>query len=66
MKKIKLIVKTNSKKYSINIGLNIVKKISNIIKFNKINFEKCIIIVDKKVPKNKLLDLKNNLLCKKK
>ena len=66
MKKIKLIVKTTSKKYSINIGLNIVKKISNIIKSNKINFEKCIIIVDKKVPKKKLLDLKNNLLCKKK
>ena len=66
MKKIKLIVKTTSKKYSINIGLNIVNKISNIIKSNIINFEKCIIIVDKKVPKKKLLDLKNNLLCKKK
>ena len=36
MKKIKLIVKTTSKKYSINIGLNIVKKISNIIKSNLI------------------------------
>ena len=58
MKKIKLIVKTTSKKYSINIGLNIVKKISNIIKSNKINFEKCIIIVDKKVPKKKIIRFK--------
>ena len=66
MKKIKLIVKTTSKKYPIIIGENIIKKISNIIKSNKINFKNWIIIVDKKITKKKLSDLKNNLLCKKK
>ena len=66
MKRIKLIVKTTSKKYPLIIGENIIKKISNIIKSNQINFKNCIIIVDKKVPKKKLSDLKNNLLCKKK
>ena len=66
MKRIKLIVKTKSKKYPIIVGENIIKKISNIIKSNQINFENCIIIVDKKVPKKKISDLKNNILCKKK
>ena len=66
MKRIKLIVKTTSKKYPIIVGENIIKKISNIIKSNQINFENCIIIVDKKVPKKKISDLKNNILCKKK
>ena len=34
MKRIKLIVKTKSKKYPIIVGENIIKKISNIIKSN--------------------------------
>ena len=66
MKKIKLIIKTNSKKYPIIIGTNIIKNISNIIKSNKIRFTKCLIVADKKVPKKKLLELIKKIQCNKK
>ena len=49
MKKIKLVVKTNSKNYPIIIGSNIIKNISSIIQTNNIKF-------------NKQLTLKNNML----
>ena len=51
MRKTKLIVKTSSKVYPIIIGSNILKNISSILKSNKINLNKCLIIADKKVPK---------------
>ena len=51
MKQIKLLVKTNSKKYPLIIGSNLTKKLSNILKKNSINFNKCFLIVDKNVPK---------------
>ena len=54
MKKIKLIVKTKSKKYPIIIGSNIINEIPSILKSNNIFFEKSLIIVDTKVPKKKL------------
>jgi len=54
MRETKIIVKTNSKKYPIIIGSNILKKISNILKSNNIFFEKCIIITDKNVPKKNI------------
>ena len=66
MKKIKLIVKTNSKKYPLIIGSNILKNSSKIIRSNKIKFQKCMIVVDRKIPKKKLLELKKNISCKKK
>ncbi len=66
MKKIKLIVKTKSKIYPIIIGKNIISKIPNILKSNNINFEKTLIIVDKKIPKNKLTILKKKIVSKKK
>ena len=66
MKKIKLIVKTNSKKYPLIIGSNILKNSSEIIRSNKIKFQKCMIVVDRKIPKKKLLELKKNISCKKK
>ena len=49
MKQIKLIIKTKSQKYPIIIGTNLVEKFSQIIKKNSINFEKCLIVVDKNV-----------------
>ena len=66
MKKIKLIVKTRSKKYPIIIGKNILKNIPAILKFYQIRFKKCLIVVDKKVPKKKLSELKSNILCHRK
>ena len=61
MKKIKLFVKTKSKKYPIIIGSNTINKISNILKSNNIFFEKCLIVFDTKVPKNKLNILKKKV-----
>ena len=66
MKKIKLIVKTKSKKYPIIIGLNIINEISNLLKSNNISFEKSLIIFDSKIPKKKLDILKKKILSKKK
>ncbi len=66
MKKIKLIVKTKSKKYPIIIGPNAITELSNIFKSNNIFFEKCLIIVDTKIPKNKFNILKKKIICKKK
>ena len=61
MKKIKLLIKTKSKKYPIIIGSNIIYKINSILKVNKISFEKILIICDTKVPKKKLNILKNKI-----
>ena len=55
MKNIKLVVKTKLKNYPIMIGSNILKNISNILKSNNISFNKCLIIVDKRVPKKNIL-----------
>ena len=60
----KLLIKTKSKNYPIFIGKNILKKIKNIFKSNNINFNKCLIVVDKKVPKKNLIILKKNIKCK--
>ncbi len=66
MKKIRLIVKTKSKKYPIIIGSNIIKEIKKILKSNNISFEKCLIVYDTKVPRNKLNILKKEIKSKKK
>ena len=54
MKIIKLPIKTNSKKYNIILGSNIINKISSIINSEKIKFNKCLIVVDDNVPKKKI------------
>tara|TARA_Y100000590_G_scaffold40255_1_gene42983 strand:+ start:1 stop:1107 length:1107 start_codon:yes stop_codon:yes gene_type:complete len=66
MKKIKLIVKTKSKKYPIIIGSNIINEIPNILKSSNISFEKSLIIADTKVPKKKLNIIKKKIISKKK
>ena len=66
MKKIKLLVKTKSKKYQIIIGSNIISEMPNILKSNNIFFKKSLIIYDTKVPKNKLNILKKKIKSKQK
>ena len=44
-------IKTNTKKYSIIIGSNIIKNIKNILSHQKISFEKCLVVIDKNIPK---------------
>ena len=51
MKPIKLIVKTNSEKYPIIIGRNLVSSLSQLLKKNSINFKKCLLVLDKNIPK---------------
>ena len=65
MKKIKLLVKTQSKTYPVIIGLNIINQINYLLDLNNINFEKCLIVCDSKVPKKKLDILKKKLISKK-
>ena len=65
MKKIKLNVKTKSKEYPIIIGKNIISQTSNILKLNNFNFEKILIVVDKKIPKKKIEILKKKFSNKK-
>ena len=45
-------INTKSKRYNIYIGNNIVIKLPKILKKEKINFQKSLIVVDKNVPKN--------------
>ena len=65
MRPIKLLVKTNSKNYPIIIGNNILNKLRIIFKKNLINFNQCLILADKKVPK-KLINKILNSFSKKK
>ena len=57
MKTIKLLVKTKQEKYPILIGNNLLRNLSKILKKNSIEFNQCLLIVDKKVPKKKLSEI---------
>ena len=54
MRQSKLLIKTKNKNYSIFVGKNITNNISKILKEEKIKFNKCLIIIDKKVPKSSI------------
>ena len=61
MKPIKLKVKTSNGSYPILIGANLVSKFSNLLSQNSIKFEKCLLIIDKNVPKKKIIQIKKGL-----
>tara|TARA_Y100000590_G_scaffold376762_1_gene442545 strand:+ start:413 stop:1531 length:1119 start_codon:yes stop_codon:yes gene_type:complete len=63
MKVTKLKVKTKAKNYNIFVGYNIINKLSSILKSENIKFDKCLIVIDKKVPSNKLKVLKKRIKC---
>ncbi len=65
MKTISLKVKTKTQKYSILIGLNLISKFNKILKENSINFEKCLLLIDTKVPKNMIKKVTKSLKGKK-
>ena len=50
MKPITLKINTNSENYPIIIGSNIIKNLSLYLNKNSINFNQCLLIIDKKVP----------------
>ena len=66
MSLIKLKVKTGSNKYPIFIGNNILNKLKVILKENLINFNQCLVVADKKVPKKLVYKVLNSLPGKKK
>ncbi len=61
MKTYKLNVKTKQNSYPVIIGKNIISKIQSILNYNKIFFQKCLIVYDDKVPLEKLKKLKKNI-----
>ena len=65
MKTKKLIVKTNQEKYPIFIGSGLIKNMMKIIKNEKIDFIKCLVVFDKNVPKEKTDIIRKNLKGKK-
>ena len=65
MSLIKLNVKTGNQKYPIFIGNNILNKIKKIFKQNLINFNQCLVVADKNVPKKLIKKVLNSLPKKK-
>ncbi len=61
MKQIKLIVKTNSEKYPIIIGKNLISNLSQIFKKNSINFRRCFLVLDKNVPNRNVKQILKSL-----
>ena len=57
----KLLVDTKSQKYPIIIGNNLISNISKIISKNSISFRKCLLVVDRNVPKKKINKIKSKL-----
>ena len=60
MKPKKLIIKTVSQKYSIFIGPNLILDISKTMRKHLDDFEKCLFIVDRKVPKRFIFSIKKS------
>ena len=54
MSQSKIKVKTKTQSYNIIIGNNLIKNLSKILKDNSMNFKKCLLVIDKKVPKKKI------------
>jgi len=61
MKRFRIIVKTNNKNYPIMIGENIIEKTGNLISTQIPNCKKIALIIDNKVPKKILTQVKNSI-----
>ena len=55
MKPIKLFVQTKTERYPILIGRNLISKLSNLLKKNSITFKKCLIVIDKNIPRKNVI-----------
>ncbi len=65
MNTIKLQINTNNHKYPIIIGSNLIAKLSKLLNYNSIKFNKCLLVIDNKIPKNLINKLTNSLPKKK-
>ena len=66
MKPIKLKIRTKSETYPIIIGSNIIKDLSKYLNEYSINFNQCLLIIDKKVPNRMISKITESLKRKKK
>ena len=65
MIKTNLRIRTNNGSYSIIIGSNLLKKLSKILTKNEINFNKCFLLIDKKIGKKKIKEISSSISKKK-
>ena len=65
MKLVKLNIKTKTKKYPLIVGSNIIPRIYKITKNCTLTFDKCLLVVDKKVPRKFITKIKKSLKQKK-
>ena len=65
MKPIKLNIRTKSENYPILIGSNLIQNLNKYLKENFINFNQCLIIIDKNVPNKMILKVIRSLKQKK-
>ena len=65
MKQTRLNIITKTEKYPIIIGSNLTLGISKIFKLNSIDFDKCLIVIDRNVPKKFVSNIKRSLKNKK-
>ena len=65
MKTIKLRVKTNNQRYLIYIGSGLISNLGIQIKKNSIHFDKCLLVIDNKIPKKFISKIKASLKNKK-
>ena len=61
MKPIKLIIKTKSEVYPIIIGSNLITNLFYILKQNSIDFNKCLLVIDRNVPKKMISKINQSL-----
>ena len=64
MSQLKIKIRTNNQAYNVIIGNDLTKDLLKILKDNLINFNKCLLVIDNKVPKNFVNKI--NFLLKKK
>ncbi len=61
MKPIKLKINTKTQKYSIVIGSNLGSNVSKILQDNSINFNQCLLVIDKNISKHFISRIKKSL-----
>ena len=61
MIKAKLKIRTNNGSYSIIIGTNFLNKLSKILSKNGINFNKCFLLIDKKIGKKRIKEISRSI-----
>ena len=61
MRPIKLNIKTDTRKYPIIIGSNLIKNISRIMEDNSLKFKRCLLVIDTNISKKNITKIKKSL-----